>query len=94
MLTMREMKQIANRIMKKIETEYDCPLIHPELNMKVPILDLAIWVEDNKFPSQGMDGQRLYFNCRDCGGCLPIGEHKETLEGSKGWKKKGFLPAG
>ena len=37
-LTMREMKQIADSIMKNIETEYDCPSIHPEFDMKVPVL--------------------------------------------------------
>ena len=78
-LTMREMKQIADSIMKNIETEYDSPSIHPELDMKVPVLDLAIWVEQTKFCSPGMDGQGLHFNFRDCGGCLPIGEHKESL---------------
>ena len=57
-LTMREMYQIADSIMKNIDTEYNCHSIHPELDMNVPVLDLAIWVEANKFPSQGMDGQR------------------------------------
>ena len=78
-LTMSEMKHIADSIMKNIETEYDCPSIHPELDMKVPVLDLAMWVEETKFPSPRMDGQRVHVNCRDYGGCLPIGEHEETL---------------
>ena len=39
--TMQEIKQIADSIMMNIKTEYDCPSIHPELDMKVPVLDLA-----------------------------------------------------
>ena len=46
---MRELKNIADSLIKFIETEYDCPKKHPELGMKVPVLDLAIWVEEIKF---------------------------------------------
>ena len=45
-ITMKEMKKIADTIIKHIETEYDCPSRHPELGCKVPVLDLAVWVEE------------------------------------------------
>ena len=44
-ITMRELKKIADTMIENIETEYDCPSEHPELGFKVPVLDLAIWVE-------------------------------------------------
>ena len=40
-LTIRVMKQITDSIMMNIETEYDCPSIHPELDTKVAVLDLG-----------------------------------------------------
>ena len=52
-LTMRELKNIADSLIDYLETEYDCPTQHPELGMKVPVLDLALWVEEVKLSSQG-----------------------------------------
>ena len=52
-ITMKEIKKIADTINKLTETEYDCPSRHPELGFKVPVLDLAEWVEDFKFPPKG-----------------------------------------
>ena len=45
-INMKEMKNLADTIMQNIETEFDCPSAHPELNNKVPVLDLAMWVEE------------------------------------------------
>ena len=53
-ITMKEMKNIADTIIKHIETEYDCPSCHPELDFKVPVLDLAVWVEEIDIAAQGM----------------------------------------
>ena len=36
-ISMKEMKRIADTIIKHIETEYDCPSRHPELEYKVPV---------------------------------------------------------
>ena len=52
-ITMRELKKIADAMIENIETEYDCPSDHPELGFKVPVLDLAIWVEEVEVSSQG-----------------------------------------
>ena len=54
-LTMIELKKIADTIMKNIETEHDFPSSHPELGKKVPVLDLAMWVEEVKISSNGLD---------------------------------------
>ena len=53
-LTRRELKRIADNIMANIETEYDCPTNHPELRRKVPVLDLAMWVEETQLSAPGM----------------------------------------
>ena len=45
-------------MIENIETAYDCPSVHPELNNKVPMLDLAMWVEETLFSAQG---QYLFF---------------------------------
>ena len=45
-ITMKEMQRIADNIIKHIETEYDCPSQHPELEFKVSVRDLAMWVEE------------------------------------------------
>ena len=52
-ITMQVMKQIADTITKHIETEYDCPSRHPELEFKVPVLDLAVWVEEIEVAAPG-----------------------------------------
>ena len=58
-LSMREMKLMADSIMQNIETEYDCPSVHPELNFKVPVLDLAMWVDDVPTSAGGLDGLEI-----------------------------------
>ena len=73
-ITMKEMKKIADTIIKYIETEYDCPSRHPELEYKVPVLDLGVWVEEVEVDSQGLDVQELHGHCCDDDVCLPIGE--------------------
>ena len=74
-LTMVELKKIADTLMEHIETEYDCPSIHPELGNKVPVLDLAMWVEEVPVPAPGLEGHKLHQNCGEgVGQCLPIGK--------------------
>ena len=75
-LNMIELKKIADSLMKHIETEYDCPSLHPELDNKVPVLDLSMWVEEVPLPAQGMDcqDQVLHSTCKEMDGpCLPLG---------------------
>ena len=73
-ITMKEMKKIADTITKHIETEYDCPSRHPELEYRVPVLDLGVWVEEIEVASSGLDAQDLHSRCCDGDVCLPIGE--------------------
>ena len=40
------MKEIANEISPCIQVEIDCPSLHE--NKKMPILDLEVWIEENK----------------------------------------------
>ena len=73
-ITMKEMQRIADNIIKHIETEYDCPSRHPELEFKVPVLDLAVWVEEIDIAAPGLDVQELHSRCCDDDICLPVGE--------------------
>ena len=73
-ITMFEMKRIADTLMVNIETEYDCPSLHPELGHKVPVLDLAVWVEEVDVTSRGLDDQNLHHYCCRNEICLPVGE--------------------
>ena len=72
-ITMRELKKIADVMIENIETEYDCPSEHPELGFKVPVLDLAIWVEEVDISSRGLVLQVLHNSCPEDETCLPIG---------------------
>ena len=74
-LSLREMKSMADSIMQNIETEYDCPSVHPELDFKVPVLDLAMWVDDVPTSAGGLDGLeiQIHANCSRDEPCLPIG---------------------
>ena len=81
-ITMREIQKIADNILKNIETEYDCPSSHPELGNKVPVLDLAMWVETVKVSSTWIESQDMHSNCEKCEICLPLGESAQNgLEG-------------
>ena len=71
-ITMLEMKNMADTIMQNIETEFDCPSAHPELNNKVPVLDLAMWVEEILLAAQGLE-EGMHTNCKGGEPCLPIG---------------------
>ena len=53
-LTMVELKKVADSLMENIETEYGCPSLHPELGNKVPVLDLAMWVENGEVFARGI----------------------------------------
>ena len=81
-LTLRELERIADNLMQNIETEYDCPSSHPELGNKVPVLDLAMWVENVKVSATGMESQEMHSNCDTSKVCLPLGESQQHgLEG-------------
>ena len=73
-ITMVELKKVADSLMDNIETEYDCPSLHPELGKKVPVLDLAMWVEEVRLSARGLEGQDLHSRCGEGGTCLPLEE--------------------
>ena len=77
-ITMKEMKRIAEHI----ETEYDCPSLHPELDHKVPVLDLAVWIEEVEVAARGLDIQELHSCCCDADICLPLGEPRAAVQPS------------
>ena len=79
---MREMKKIADTIIEHIETEYDCPSRHEELGFKVPVLDLAVWVEEVEVASPGLDDQKLHSCCSGDEICLPLGEPSAHMQPS------------
>ena len=80
-LTMIELKKIADNIMDNIVTEHDFPSNHPELGFKVPVLDLAMWVEEVQIPASGMDSQGLHSRCeKGDRACLPIDEMPPQME--------------
>ena len=81
-ITMKEMKKIADNIIKHIETEYDCPSRHPELGYKVPVLDLAVWVEETDVAAPGLESQELHGHCNNNDICLPIGEPRAAEQPS------------
>ena len=79
-LFMAELSKIANSIIPMLTTEADFPSKHPELNYKVPILDMTVWVEDVKLSAPGMDDENTHTNCKE-GECLPKGEPKQEIQG-------------
>ena len=46
--TMQVLKEIGNTIFKCVQFSIDCPSLHPSTG-KVPILDLQVYVKENKF---------------------------------------------
>jgi hypothetical protein len=51
---MAELSKIASSIIPMLKTEADFPSDHSELN-KVPILDIAVWVEEMLMSASGME---------------------------------------
>ena len=72
-ITMVELKKIADNIIKHVETEHDYPSNHPELGYKVPVLDLAVWVEEVRVAAPGLEVQQLHGFCTEDEICLPVG---------------------
>ena len=70
---MVELKKIADNIIKHVETEHDYPSNHPELGYKVPVLDLAVWVEEVRVDAPGLEVQQLHGSCSEDEICLPVG---------------------
>ena len=77
---MEELRKVADSVIKMFKTETDSPGDHPELGYKVPILDMAVWVESTSLPAPGMASQDLHLSCRDSDTCLPIGGHREEMQ--------------
>ena len=57
---MTELRMIADSIIPMLKTEEDNPSNHPELNYKVPILDMAVWVEDKQMSAPGMEDENIH----------------------------------
>ena len=62
-------------------TEAAAPGNHPELSFKVPILDLAVWMDSQELPAPGMDSQNVHSSS---GPCLPIGHSSISIPGLEG----------
>ena len=80
---MTELSKIASSIIPMLKTEDDSPSNHPELNYKVPILDMAVWVEDMLLPAPRMEDDINHSNYRE-GECLPIGKKLQDVQGLAG----------
>ena len=79
-LVMEELRKVADTVIKMFKTEADSPGNHPELAYKVPILDLAVWVERVHLPAPGLDKEDLHSSCSASQTCLPIGAPKEPAQ--------------
>ena len=77
---MVELRKIADNIIPMLKTEEDFPSKHPELNFKVPILDIAVWVEDKQMAAPGMESQNIHSTYAE-GKCLPIGQTNPETQG-------------
>ena len=64
-LVMEELRKVVDTVVQMFKTEADSPGKHPELAYKVPILDLAVWVESVQLPAPGMDKEDLHSSCSD-----------------------------
>ena len=64
-LFMKELSKIADTTMEMLFTEADSPGQHPELGYKVPILDVAVWVEEMSLPPPGMEDLNLHTKCTE-----------------------------
>ena len=81
--TEEEIQSEKDSIIPMLKTEYDSPSNHPELNFKVPILDMAVWVEDMHLPAPRMEDDVNHSKCRE-GDCLPIGRKQQVAHGMAG----------
>ena len=79
-LVMEELRKVADTVVHMFKTEADSPGNHPELAYKVPILDLAVWVESVHLPAPGMDNEDLHNSCSDTQTCLPIGAPRDPAQ--------------
>ena len=83
---MEELRKIADTTIEMLKTEADSPARHPELGFKVPILDMAVWVEKMLLPAPGLVNENLHTKCQQEQECLPIGpkvaEFEQGLEGT------------
>ena len=77
---MTELRKLADSIIPMLKTEEDFPSKHPELNFKVPILDMAVCVEDTKMAAPGMEFENIHSNFVE-GECLPIGTTDPETQG-------------
>ena len=51
-----------------------------ELDFKVPILDMAVWVEGLQMVAPGMESENIHSRCSE-GECLPIGKTNPDTPG-------------
>ena len=57
---MEELRKIADSIIPMLKTEADSPGRHPGMGYKVPILDIAVWVDEEQFPAPGLEDQNFH----------------------------------
>ena len=79
-LVMEELRKVVDTVVQMFKTEADSPGKHPELAYKVPILDLAVWVESVQLPAPGMVKEDLHSSCSESQTCLPIGAPSEPAQ--------------
>ena len=74
-ITMEELRRIADTCVDMLKTEADCTSKLPELGFKVPILDMAVWVEQVSLPAPGLEGQGMGLHswCKEEEECLSFG---------------------
>ena len=82
-ITMNELRKIADTCVGMLKTEEDSTSKHPELGNKVPILDMAVWVEQVSLPAPGLEGQDmgLHSRCEEGEECLSFGAEGVGVEG-------------
>ena len=77
-----ELRKIADSVIMMLKTEVNYPSNHMYLGFKLPILDMAVLVEEVQLSTPGMDDdENLHTNCWYDDECLPLGQPKKRVQG-------------
>ena len=73
-ITMEELRKVADTHIGMLTTEADSTSKHPELGNKLPILDMAVWVEEVSLHAPGLEDKHaeLHSKCEKSEECLPL----------------------
>ena len=71
-LVMEELRKVADSVIDMFKTEADSPASHPELDYKMLILDMCVWMEKQWLSAPGMNAGNVHTACSAEGTCLPI----------------------